>query len=306
VKNTPIELLPLRSPLRFPGGKIRAAKKFLLHVPEHVAYREPLCGGAALFFRKPKVKWNWLNDSHPGVYAFLTSLRDDFEQFRELLKRIVVRTGSEARQRVHLRRVFDRLKARRGLMTSTTDADITPRGLQYYVLNRLVWGGRVVYDPARACRLYFSNPEGFDNLERKLETLRLCSRKLQGVKITCIDFAKCFTGLSKKRRTFIYLDPPYMRDTAAPKMDKLYDHTFSEKDHEQLRKAVERASHGRADVMLSYGDCPKVRRLYRGYQFINLKWKYAGRQAVTRKMKQAGQKETKVTGDELLILNYSF
>ena len=61
-----------------------------------------------------------------------------------------------------------------------------------------------------------------------------------------------------------------------------------------------------AKVMVSYDDRPEVRKLYRyaPWRIIPLEWKYCGRYAVSRDAKAAGRKERKVTGRELLILNY--
>ena len=61
-----------------------------------------------------------------------------------------------------------------------------------------------------------------------------------------------------------------------------------------------------AKVMVSYDDRPEVRALYRGspWRVIPLAWKYSGRYAMSRADKAAGRKERKVTGRELLILNY--
>jgi hypothetical protein len=57
--------------------------------------------------------------------------------------------------------------------------------------------------------------------------------------------------------------------------------------------------------MVSYDACPEVRALYaaRPWRIIELQWKYCGRYAVSQEQKAARQKERKVTGTELLILN---
>jgi site-specific DNA-adenine methylase len=54
----------VRSPLRFPGSKFQAIKfiKPIWESVEHDEFREPFFGGGAVFFAKPKVKHNWVND----------------------------------------------------------------------------------------------------------------------------------------------------------------------------------------------------------------------------------------------------
>ncbi len=281
----------LRSPLRYPGGKSRVAKLLLSYAPRHDEYREPFVGGGALFFRKPKVDRNWLNDLHPGLYAFYVTLRDDFEAFAELCRQ----------QKGDRRKLFNRWVSRRDLMEAEGDDDLLERALQFYYINRTVWYGRVIYDPERKSRLYFSNPEGWNHLDKKLRLLERISQKLQGVTITCLSFEKCLAGADKD--TFIYCDPPYIRDTNCHPTDKLYDNGFGAESHRILADLLRKTP---AKVMLSYDDCPEARRLYPGnkWHFEPLQWKYCGRYAVTKEAKANGIKERKVTGKELLVLNF--
>jgi len=282
---------PVRSPLRYPGGKSRVVKLFEAYFPEHSDYREIFAGGAAVFFRKPRAKRNWLNDLHPGLCALYVAIRDHFTEFAELCRE----------QKGDLRGRFNYWAfERRDLMAATGDDLLVQRAVQYYFLNRTVWGGRVVFDPKRTSRLYFSNPEGWSNLEKKLAHLSQISARLAGVRITCHGYEKCLAGATED--TFIYADPPYYRESAGHLTDKLYDKSFGVECHRHLAEALASAS---AKVMVSYDDCPAVRELYRGWRLVELQWKYCGRYAVTNEAKARGQKERKVTGNELLILNYS-
>lgn len=58
--------------------------------------------------------------------------------------------------------------------------------------------------------------------------------------------------------------------------------------------------------MISYDDRPEVRALYRGsgWRVMELAWTYCGRFAKSNADRAAGRKERKVTGQELLIMNY--
>ncbi len=283
--------LPLRSPLRYPGGKTRVAKLLAPYFPEHEEYREIFAGGAALFFHKPLARKNWLNDLHPGLYALWVTLRDRFEAFAERCRREAV-PGSKER--------FDYWAfERRDLMEASGDDHLLDRAMQYYYLNRTVWGGRVVFDPTRTSRLYFSNPSGWSNLDKKLAHLAKVSAKLQGVEITCQSYAECLRGSTAK--TFIYADPPYVRESNGHATDKLYDKSFDTACHAKLAAALRKT---KARVMVSYDDCPEARELYAGWRFEPLQWKYCGRYAMTKDDKAAGKKEQKVDGRELLILNY--
>jgi DNA adenine methylase len=281
----------LRSPLRYPGGKARVAKLFSEYIPEHAEYREVFAGGAALFFFKPRAESDWLNDLHPGLYALYVSLRDRFEQFAELCRE----------QQGDLRSIFGYWAGRKDLMVATGEESVVERAVQYFYINRTVWTGRVIYDPTRRSRLYFSNPEGWSNLDKRLAHLARISQKLQGAKITCLPFEYCLADVSK--RTFMYCDPPYMRDSVCPRTDKLYDKEFTLEAHELLARLL---SKSKAKVMVSYDDCPETRKLYgsKPWRIVELQWKYCGRYAMTNENKAGQIKEKKVTGNELLILNY--
>ena len=282
---------PLRSPLRYPGGKTRVARRFAPHFPEHSDYREIFAGGAAIFFHKPKAKKNWINDLHPGLYALWRTLRDDFDAFADRC-----REQDGDRRTLFNYWAFERTD----LMTARGSDHLLERAVQYYYLNRTVWGGRVVFDPRRKSRLYFSNPAGWDHLDKKLDHLAQISKKLRRVRITCHDYAKCLAKATAD--TFVYADPPYYRESAGHATDKLYDKSFDVACHARLAGALRACP---ANVMVSYDDCREVRALYRGWRIKRLQWKYSGTYAVTKQAKANGEKERKVAGRELLILNYT-
>ena len=284
----------LRSPLRYPGGKSRVAKLLAPYIPPHEEYREIFFGGGGIFFHKPKARRNWINDLHPGLYAFWKALRDHFDEFAKLCS---------AQDTTDLEATFELWKGKGELMKVTGDTRILERALQYYFINRTVWTGRVVYDPARRSRLHFSNPDGWGNLDKKLRHLRACSEKLQGVKITNLPFEKCFAGATPD--TFIYADPPYYRDSLDSPCSKLYEGHFAVEEHTLLRDLLAASP---AKVMVSYDDRPEIRELYANrsrWRIVELQWKYCGRYAKTNEQRANGHKERKTTGNELLIFNFA-
>jgi len=292
----------LPSPLRYPGGKSRVARRLCRFIPPHREYREPFVGGGAIFLRKPKAEKSWINDLHPGVYAFWKTLRDHFEDFARLCREINGRVRGPQGQPSEdaLRAEFDRWIERRDLMTAQGDDHLVERAVQFYFINRTVWTGRVVYDPARRSRLYFSNPGGWSRLEKRLAHLAACSRKLQGVEITQLSFEECLGEATGE--TFIYADPPYYRDSLDPPTSRLYEGHFTIEHHRLLRDLLARTP---ARVMVSYDDCPPVCELYDGgWHVARLRWKYCGRYAKTNAQRARNEKEKKVEGRELLIMNY--
>ena len=249
-------------------------------------------GGGAMFLTKFKARRSRINDLHPGLYAFWKAVKTHYDEFAEACRE----QDGQA-----LRSTFDEWTERRDLMTATGDDHLVERAAQYFFINRTVWTGRVVFDPARRSRLYFSNPTGWNHLEKKLANLRACSEKLQRVTLTCKPFEKCLTGSDGD--TFIYADPPYVRDSLDTPTSRLYEGHFTFGQHEALRDLLEGSG---AKVMVSYDDRPEVHQLYSGdcWRIIPLTWKYCGRHAVSKRDKAAGRKERKVSGRELVIVNY--
>jgi len=284
---------PLRSPLRYPGGKSRVAKLLCQYIPEHTDYREIFVGGGAIFFHKPRVRRNWINDLHPGLYAFWRTLRDDVDAFIALCRE---QDASD------LSKTFQYWIDRDDLMKASGTDHLLERAVQYYFINRTVWTGRVVYDPARRSRLYFSNPSGWGNLEKKLAHLRRCAHRLRGAKITNDPFQRCLKGATED--TFVYADPPYYRDSLDTPTSRLYEGHFAIEEHTRLRDILAESP---ARAMISYDDRPEVRKLYSDrsiWTVRKLEWKYCGRYAKTKEQVARGVKEKKVTGRELLIFNY--
>ena len=120
----------LVSPLRYPGGKSRVALKLLPFIPEdHTGYREPFLGGGAIFLRKPKARRNWINDLHPGLYAFWRVVRDHFDAFADLCR------AQPAADEHELRATFDRWTERRDLMEASGDDALVERAVQFYFIN---------------------------------------------------------------------------------------------------------------------------------------------------------------------------
>lgn len=72
----------------------------------------------------------------------------------------------------------------------------------------------------------------------------------------CKDFSKV-VDVDYKTRALLYLDPPYY-----VKGGDLYQHSFSEADHQRLAEMLKNTKHL---WVLSYDDCPEVREMYKGW-----------------------------------------
>lgn len=253
---------------RYPGGKSRkAVVEWILNhrPPEFDEYREAFVGGGGVFWRIPTSKKRWVNDLHPGLMAVYAALRDRPDAFIKACRQIPVEREREAFEFAKLNESVD-------------------PALRYLLVNRLAFGGRVNYDiPSR---LYFSNAGGW----RKAHSLAMeeAAYLLQGVTVTSYGYERLLTYSGQK--VWVYLDPPYVKNTKLAKSSRLYQHSFEMADHVRLCEDVKKCPH---QVAISYDDCPEIRRLYDGFRMVENSWTYCG----------TGEAE-KLDGKELLILNY--
>ena len=306
----------MQSIFRYPGGKTKPQVREWItsYCPKGMReYREPFVGGGGIFFAfrsenecettgrlklstPSRFERYWLNDRHEGLIAVYEALRDRPDEFIAACKAIEpereddplteagVRNGQPTNKR--LKGVFDSLKL-------NPDCD---QALRYFFVNRTVHGsGRVNYDiPSR---LYFSNPSGW-NIVRN-GSLDKAAAVMQGVKITCGDYATVFDAPGKD--VWIYADPPYVVNSNLQPSSQIYQHSFTMDDHRRFAEVVKRCKH---KVCVSYDDDEEgfIRSLYPADQFHIEEggWKYAGTSAPGPN----GEKEKKRRGRELLILNY--
>ena len=81
----------INSPFRYAGGKFYARKLILAHMPRHTAYIEPFAGGGSIFFAKPKVDFNQLNDIDRELVNVYLTIRDNPDELIYFLKRGLVK-----------------------------------------------------------------------------------------------------------------------------------------------------------------------------------------------------------------------
>ena len=253
---------------RYPGGKSRRSvtEWILSHAPPYIGeYREPMVGGGGVFFKMDPEIPAWIADVNPGLIAVYRALKKRPQEFIAACRAIPTDRLAET---------FERFKS---------DTEMDP-ALRYFFINRVVFGGRVNYDiPSR---LYFSNASGWNIVQTN--ALERAAEWLKNVHISCMDYKALM--LAPGEDVWIYVDPPYVKNTLLHPTSQLYQHSFTDDDHLELWRMFRECKHR---VALSYDDTEFVRHVYRDYRIVANEWKYAG----------TTQAE-KTTGKEILILNY--
>ncbi len=270
----------INSPFRYAGGKFYARNLILEQIKPHTTYIEPFAGGASIFFAKPKVKSNWLNDADFELVNTYLTIRDKPNELIEAL------FGEQATKERH---TFYKNEFK-----PTNDLE---KALRWFYLNRTSYSGIM---NMKNCYWgygdkYSMRPENWGN------NILRTSQKLQDVAITNLDFEILIDNIEPNQNIFLFLDPPYFNAD----QDKFYTHSFSKHDHIRLANTLQRNSH-KFNFMITYDNSPEIRELYSWASCILEKeWNYTiSRTDDQKKDNTEKKKGERSKGREIFILNY--
>ena len=93
-----MKTFPLKTCLRYPGGKSKATKTLAPWFPEDFKeYREPFIGGGSVAFYATQAYPDvpvWINDKYVTLYNFWIQLRDNGEELSNRLNEIKSRVSN--------------------------------------------------------------------------------------------------------------------------------------------------------------------------------------------------------------------
>ena len=258
-------------PFRWAGGKYYALKKLqpFWECVEHDEYREPFLGGGAVFWAKPKVKHNWLNDIDEGLTRTLDFIKTEKNRHKliELFENEIEATKEK----------YAEVKA----LKPKNELEFVYR---YYYLNRTSFSGKMI-NPSWGYRPKRSLPPC-----RWSERIIPCGEKLQDVTLTNQDFEKVILQKGAGKSTLLFLDPPYYLGNK----ENHYAHGFTLEDHVRLAKTCEKTKN---KFFLTYDDCEEVRALYQWANIFSLEFYY-------RLDNSKDSSNKRKIGSEIVITNY--
>lgn len=263
------------SPLRYPGGKSKVAKKIVSFFPEGFThYCEPFFGGGSVFFeieRRFSPKSNWINDKNKDLINFWSCAKEcNFELVEGVraLRNKYLNNGRELFDYINNDFLIDsKLKS----------------AIRFFILNRISFSG--LTDSGGYSQQAFDLRFNDSSIKR----LGNISKPLRYCQITNHDFSEVISRT--KPGTFLYLDPPYYQQ----RFSKLYGKNGDlhvNFDHERLAKELYKCKH---NWLITYDDAPYIRDLYKNWSFFsNLHLQYSLQNTIN------GAKK----GVELIITNY--
>lgn len=196
---------PVRTPLTYYGGKQKLAQEIVALMPPHVAYLEPFAGGGAVFFAKPRVQRETLNDLDGSIMAFWRALR---ERPGELARAVELTPYSRAEWQA----------CQLGGVPTGDDVELARRLLvevdQSYFRGRKSWSRPAIL-PERRGRW---QPGTWVNMPDKLLA---AADRLQGV---CLEYGDAVDLIPRwdLPETVIYCDPPYVGEHRLNSIDHCY------------------------------------------------------------------------------------
>lgn len=250
------------------GGKYELSTRLIPMLHPHERYIEMFAGGLSMFFRKPKVDWNVVNDFDGDVVNLYESIRTNFDEFSN--------------------HVYWMVKSRE-LFLSYRDEIHDKSKIE-------------IPDPIRAAKYYYVIRNAFNkNVNATiskiskgwntclLEDVKYSRELLNNILIENYDFRTLVEKYPPRKEDMWYLDPPYI---VAGERKDYYFFEFGMKEHEDLLDICNEINKAGGKFMLSYDDRDIVKEMYKNYNIQKLETIYAGQQT---------RREPKV---ELVIMNY--
>lgn len=215
------------------GGKRRLAKNILPLFPEHTCYVEPFAGGAALFFMKPPVACEVINDINGELVNLYRVVRNHLEEFvRQFKYSLVSRQMFEWAQLEH----------------PATLTDIQ-RAARFFYLQKLAFGGKV---EGQTFGTAATQPPRL-NLLRIEEDLSAAHLRLARTQIEHLEWSRCIERYDRPG-TLFYLDPPYWGTEG-------YGVGFGLEEYDRI---AELARSIKGKMIVSVNDIPEMRKAFDG------------------------------------------
>lgn len=283
------------------GGKRTLAPEIVAELGPHTQYFEPFCGSMAVLFAKEPSQKETVNDLHGGLVCLARVVADGLAA-PQLFNRLQTTMFSEDL----LEQAADRLDSwemepawllcddRHGENPGYRRADANMLEFAYWYflacwMGRNGTAGTERLDYQIAVRWTKGGGSPTVRWKNAVDSLPAWHERLRNVVILRRDAFKILNRFEDVAGTAIYVDAPYMRETRSNGSPKSggggrYLHDFEDKspmgrslfpdacpddDNKHNLLAGILRSYREARVVVSYYDCPRVRRLYEGWTFID-------------------------------------
>lgn len=230
-----------RSPLRYPGGKSRAISHILPLIPKETkVVCSPFVGGASIELACA------VRGMQVRGYDVFAPLVDFWQCLLESPDALADRVEKYYPLE---RKIFYALQKSYNQLT-----DLLERAAVFYVLNRSSFSGVTLSGGMSS-----GHPRFTRNSIQRLREFTIHNFTVQR--------ADYHQSISENPDAFLYLDPPYLN---GQKLYGVKGNTHQGFDHQALKRLLDQ----RDNWILSYNDCPTIRKWYKDYQILIADWQY--------------------------------
>ena len=246
---------PLKTCLRYPGGKSKALKTLSQWIPDHFEeFRDPFLGGGSVPLlitqNFPEVPV-WVNDKYFYLYNFWKQLRDNGKQLSEELYKIKKSINGD--DDAH-KKLFNST-----LETISTSDDFS-KAISFFILNKCSYSGLTENSTfsVQASRSNFSLVG--------IEKLKEYSKIIQNWRITNLNYSDVL--LANGSNVFVFLDPPYDIKDFLYGSNRQLHRMFS---HEEFANDVDKCNH---QFMITYNKNDWLTNRYASYNIKEWNLRY--------------------------------
>ncbi len=283
------------------GSKRTLGPRIVAEFGPHRAYWEVFCGSMAPLMSKPACAMETVNDLHGDLINLARVIKDDKSGpmlYRRLRRTLLCRE--------FVREAAQGCRARWG--RPAPDSPDVDAAYEFFIYSWLGANGVAGTESAMRGGFNIRYTSGGGSTNKRwgsvISNISAWRHRLRHVIIANVHARALIPRIEDRKGTVIYLDPPYIVKGAE------YVHDFSgvEEDgalfaadpdrpltHGELAELVKPFKHTR--VVVSYYDHPVVRRLYKGWTFVECT---VAKSLVNQGMRDAGEA---VEAPEVLIVN---
>ena len=231
----------MKTLLRYPGGKSRAVKVLMEHIPKDIKeVCSPFFGGGSLEIALANngVNVKGYDAFLPLVEFWQEAIHNPIQLSEECLKYFPLKKEEFYEIQKQIEFQNDKLK----------------RAAMFYVLNRSSFSGSTLSGGMSPGHPRFTN----SSIERLREF------KSKNISVEHMDFSD---SIKQNKDVFLYLDPPYLiKSNLYGKKGDMH----ADFDHNKLFELI----HQRNNWLLSYNDCEEIREKYKAFKIIEPQWSY--------------------------------
>lgn len=238
--------------VKWAGGKrqlIAALSKFFPHKYER--YVEPFVGGGAVYLVLQPER-AILGDSSEGLMNSYNVVKEHADELIEALGR-------------HQRHVLDKEYYYSIREQNAALLDNVARAARFIFLNKTCYNGLYRVNQQGRFNVPFGKHERAPKLYDE-DNLRAISRLLQNADLVVRDFSD--TALLASKGDFVYLDPPYHRQSNASNFTSYSRDDFRDEDHVHLAEIFQTLDRRGCTVLLTNSDTELVRELYKDKGYV--------------------------------------